>query len=86
MKTLLQYVRSRHGQMGEEGVIEEIMRRLGIYQGWFVDVGARDTLSLSNTYFLLEHGWNGVEFESDSYWALGRYKTFYITDYELLNY
>jgi len=42
MKTLLRYRKDYYSQNGEDGVIEEILKRIGIKQGYFVDVGAWD--------------------------------------------
>jgi hypothetical protein len=52
-------------QGGEDGIIAEICRRLGIDRGWFVEFGAWDGVLYSNTYALLQRGWRGVEIECD---------------------
>lgn len=65
MKTLLKYRKNYFSQNGEDGVIEEILIRLGIKQGWFVEFGAWDGIHLSNTYELVKKGWKGVEIEGD---------------------
>lgn len=65
MRTLLQFASARTSQGGEDGVIVEILRRLGMSHGWFVDVGAHDGVSFSNTYNLLLSGWRGVLIEKD---------------------
>jgi hypothetical protein len=63
---LLAYRGNTSSQFGEDGVIEEICRRLGIKQGWFVEFGAWDGQYLSNTYNLLANkGWQGVFIEGD---------------------
>ena len=54
-----------HSQNGEDGVIAEINRRLGIGNGQFVEFGAWNGKHLSNTYHLLEQGWEGVYIEAD---------------------
>lgn len=43
-----------HSQNGEDGVIAEILKRLGIASGWLVESGAWDGVHLSNTYALLD--------------------------------
>jgi hypothetical protein len=43
-----------YSQNGEDGILEEIMRRLDIYQGTIVDIGAWDGLWLSNTTLALK--------------------------------
>ena len=66
MSILNKYLRNGYSQNGEDGVIEEISLRLGIKFGTFVEFGAWDGKHLSNTYNLLEHGWNGVYIEADT--------------------
>jgi hypothetical protein len=62
---LLRYRRNVHSQAGEDGVLAEILQRLSISQGWFCEFGAWDGKYLSNTYRLLENGWQGVMIEGD---------------------
>lgn len=63
---LIEYCDNIYSQTGEDGIIEEIFRRLGIVGGWFVEFGAWDGKWLSNTYNLLAHGnWQGVYIEGD---------------------
>jgi len=66
MKTLLKYRKNYFSQNGEDGVIEEILKKLGIKQGWFVEFGAWDGIHFSNTYNLVEKGWKGIEIEGDN--------------------
>lgn len=65
MKTLIEYAKDRHSQNGEDGILAEIFKRLSIKTGWFVEFGASDGIRLSNTFALLEDGWNGVDLEGD---------------------
>ena len=62
---LLTYSRNVTSQNGEDGIIEEINRRLRIEVGHFVEFGAWDGRHLSNTYSLLAKGWSGVYIEGD---------------------
>jgi hypothetical protein len=63
---LIDYRQNRYSQNGEDGVVEEIFKRLGITSGWFVEFGAWDGKHLSNAYSLLSnHGWQGVFIEGD---------------------
>lgn len=54
-----------YSQNGEDGVLEGIFNKLGITEGWFVDVGAWNGVYLSNTYNLVLKGWNGFEIEGN---------------------
>lgn len=58
-----------HSQNGEDGVIREILRRLEIPDDasrWCVEFGAWDGVYLSNTFALVEKGWNAVYIEGDA--------------------
>jgi hypothetical protein len=63
--SLLFYYGNIHSQRGQDGILAEILRRLNIQQGLFVEFGAWDGLYLSNCRFLYEKGWTGVFIESD---------------------
>lgn len=52
-------------QGGEDGIIREILRRLRIDKGWFVEFGAWDGILYSNTYALVQKDWHGVYIEGD---------------------
>tara|TARA_R100000742_G_C4275848_1_gene96554 strand:+ start:295 stop:948 length:654 start_codon:yes stop_codon:yes gene_type:complete len=62
---LINFRRNTYSQNGEDGVVEEILRRLEIGTGSFCEFGAWDGKRLSNTYSLVEKGWSGVEIEAD---------------------
>lgn len=65
---LLRYARRNTSQEGEDGVIEEVFRRLGVTKGWCVEFGAWDGKFHSNTWGLVqEHGWSAVLIEPDDY-------------------
>jgi hypothetical protein len=61
---------NRHSQYGEDGIIEEILRRIGNSSGidsWCVEFGAWDGKHLSNTYDLISRkGYRAVLIEGDS--------------------
>jgi hypothetical protein len=57
--------RNVYSQNGEDGVLEEIFRRLGKDSGWFCEFGAWDGRYGSNSYSLLLKGWRGVMIEGD---------------------
>ncbi len=65
MSSLNKYRKNIYSQNGEDGVLDEILSRLEIRTGSFVEFGAWDGKHLSNTYNLLEKGWNGVYIEGD---------------------
>jgi len=65
-----------HSQNGEDGVIEEIFKRIGIKGGWVVEFGAWNGVHLSNTLRLLEMNDQFravyIEGDTDKYDALER--------------
>jgi hypothetical protein len=72
---LLPYRKNVHSQNGEDGVIQEILRRLDITTGWACEYGAWDGKHLSNTFALVERGWNVVMIEGDMAKVNDLYKT-----------
>ncbi len=64
--SLLHKCWTRYSQSGEEGVIAEMVDRLKIKDGFFIEFGASDGVLYSNTRFLAERGWQGVFIEADS--------------------
>jgi hypothetical protein len=63
--SLIHYYGNVHSQRGQDGIISEILRRLKIDKGFFVEFGAWDGIYLSNTRFLYEKGWNGCLIEGN---------------------
>ena len=59
------YKNNIFSQNGEDGVIEEILNRLGINEGWCCEFGAWDGKHLSNTFNLVQKGFNAVYIEGD---------------------
>ena len=57
--------RNVYSQNGEDGVLDEIFRRLSTTSGWFCEFGAWDGRYGSNSYSLLRKGWRGVMIEGD---------------------
>lgn len=55
-----------YSQNGEDGIIAECLKRMGITTGHCVEFGAADGLFCSNTFNLLKQGWTGTMFELDS--------------------
>lgn len=74
--SLLEYRRNVYSQNGEDGILLEVLRRLGIDgdgHHWCVEFGAWDGKHLSNTFNLVSSAnWNAVyiEGESEKYSAL----------------
>lgn len=62
---LINYQKNITSQFGEDGIIEEICKRLSIDSGYFVEFGAWDGKRMSNTYSLLSKSWRGVYIEKD---------------------
>lgn len=63
------YQSNVYSQNGEDGVIAELQRRLGIDdtgENWCVEFGAWDGMHLSNTFSLVERGWHAVYIEGDA--------------------
>jgi len=54
-----------HSQNGQDQIIEDLNKKLGINIGWFVEFGAKDGYTLSNTAHFMECGWSGVYVEAD---------------------
>ncbi|MES1975770.1 MAG: hypothetical protein V4472_25210 [Pseudomonadota bacterium] len=66
MTQLADYGSNRYSQSGEDGVLTEIWRRLGMGGKVCVEFGAGDGVSCSNTASLrLEQGWKAVLIEAD---------------------
>jgi len=51
-------------QNGEDGIISEILRRVGTTDRFFVEIGAGHGLE-GNTAYLLRKGWKGIWLEAD---------------------
>jgi hypothetical protein len=61
-KKLNRYERQVYSQGGEDGILQEIFRRIGQTNNFFVEFGAGAGLE-NNTIFLLARGWNGCWLE-----------------------
>ena len=60
------YKKNVHSQNGEDGIIEELLKRLNITSGWVCEFGAWNGIYLSNTFNLVEKKFNAVFIEGDS--------------------
>ncbi|MCH9621431.1 MAG: hypothetical protein S4CHLAM20_08510 [Chlamydiia bacterium] len=74
--SLLHYRWNRCSQFGEDGIIDEIFRRMRIQNGLFVEFGAMDGIKFSNTYGLCCKGWKGLYIESDKKYEQALQKRF----------
>jgi hypothetical protein len=63
-KRLARFERQVFAQHGEDGVIEEIFRRIGLTNKIFVEIGVGNGLQ-NNTSHLLRHEWSGTWVEGD---------------------
>lgn len=59
------YKNNVYSQNGEDGIVEELFKRLNINTGWVCEFGAWDGIHLSNTFNLIKKGFNGVLIESN---------------------
>lgn len=69
MKTvnyLAKYKKNNTSQDGEDGIIEEIFKRLDITGGTIIDVGAHDGKHFSNTFSLLQRGFSVFSIEKNT--------------------
>lgn len=64
--SLLRFRYDVHSQVGQDGIIEEISKRLGIVKGFFIEFGAWDGIHLSNCRNLYLKGWLGAFIEGSS--------------------
>ena len=54
-----------YSQLGQDGILSEIFKRLNIQKGTFVEFGAWDGVRISNSRYLFEKGWDGIFIEGD---------------------
>lgn len=63
---MLQYRHNKHSQNGEDGILEQMLRRLPQRTNWVCEFGACDGKRLSNTFHLVEsQGYSAVYIECD---------------------
>ena len=65
---LKQYSHNVYSQNGEDGILDEIIKRLNFKKNksnWCVEFGAWDGIYLSNTFNLVKSGWNAIYIEGD---------------------
>ena len=60
------YAKNIYSQNGEDGIVEELLKRLNIENGWVCEFGAWDGKHLSNTFNLVRNkNFNAVFIEGD---------------------
>jgi len=60
------YQKNIHSQNGEDGIVEELLKRLNIESGYVCEFGAWDGIHLSNTFNLVQNkNFNAVFIEGD---------------------
>jgi hypothetical protein len=59
------YAADLYSQVGQDGIIQEMFKRLGIYEGTFCEFGAWDGMHLSNARKLIGENWSGVFIEGN---------------------
>lgn len=60
------YNKNVYSQNGEDGVIEELLKRLNITSGYVCEFNAFNGIHLSNTFNLVKKGFNAVLIESNT--------------------
>jgi len=64
-----------YSQNGEDGLLNEILNRLNIKTGFFIEIGVQDGLETNTTYLLMK-GWKGLWIEADKNYTLDITNTF----------
>lgn len=63
---LLEHRRNVTSENGEDGILEHIFKKLGVTNGFCVDIGATDGKKWSNSWnVIVNHSWRGLLIESD---------------------
>jgi len=65
-ENLNNFYKNVYSQRGEDGIIEEICKRIGLQTGYCMEFGAGDGMSLSNTKNLINKGWSAFMVESST--------------------
>lgn len=63
--SLVHFHKNIFSQSGQDGIIEEILKRLKINQGKFIEFGGWDGVHLSNCRYLALQSWSGIFIEAD---------------------
>ncbi len=64
--TYHRYCKNIYSQNGEDGILEQLIKELGITAGTFCEFGASDGITSSNTYNLMQkYNFSGIAIELD---------------------
>src|SRR5438046_5120548 len=63
LEFIKQYSKNIYSQNGENGILNEFIKRLKILNGISVEFGAADGYYCSNTRELIERGWRGYMYD-----------------------
>lgn len=64
MRIMDKYRTNLFSQNGEDGLLDEVFKRIGIKKGSCAEFGAADGKYCSNTMYFIQQGWNGWMAES----------------------
>jgi FkbM family methyltransferase len=79
----IRLARLSFSQFGEDLAIEELIGKLGIERGFYVDVGAFDPVVFSNTLLLFRRGWSGINIDVEEE-KIGRFRRFRPRDWNVV--
>ncbi len=74
-KILLNYGYKNFSQADEDGILEEIFKRIGISNKTFIEIGVQDGFEC-NTLHLINQKWNGMWIEKEKKYCEKIYKNF----------
>ena len=63
-KSIVKHGFKVYSQTDEDGILQEIFRRIGVAHATFVEFGCADGME-NNTVYLLLHGWSGLWMDGD---------------------
>jgi FkbM family methyltransferase len=59
------YLTNDYSQSGETGIIRELLQKGKDETGFFIEIGANDGITVSNTFGLIKKGWAGLSVEAN---------------------
>lgn len=63
---IIKFQKKGFSQGGEEGILDFLITTIGVQKKWFVELGASNGITGSNTRFLMLQNWNGICIEGNS--------------------